>query len=93
MEELRTKLIELGVKPESLYISKENEMFVDCADTQLVRKENGVYSFHMVGRSRYFYLETFTNVEECANFILKFYNKTCEQINEEYRKLAAQIGI
>lgn len=93
MKELKEKLIACGVDEKDLYLHDGDKMFVNCADTQLVKKTNGVYSFHTVGGSRYFYLERFTSAEDCAKFIMKFYVKTREQINEEYRNLAAKIGL
>lgn len=92
MKELREKLIQLGADQAKLNLRNDDEMYVNCADTQLVRKENGVYSFHCVGSSRYFYLEEFTDVDECAAFIMNFYQKSSEQIDQEYRLIAGALS-
>lgn len=92
MKELREKLIQLGADHTKLYLRNDDEMYVNCADTQLVQKKDGIFSFSTVGGSRYFYLEKFTDVDECAAFIMNFYKKSSEQIDQEYRLIAGALS-
>lgn len=93
MEKLKEKLISLGVNDEILYITKENEMFINCADKQLVKIKNGKYTFGDIGGSRFFRtLESFDTVDKCAEYIMTFVNLTNDDCNRIYRGLWGKIS-
>lgn len=94
IEKLKDEFIKRDEKLKEILNLYKGDLFLNCADKQAIRYENGKFRFLSIGGSRYCWdLKSFDNIKDCVDFALKnIVYKTNEQIDNEFEKIFNKIS-